>query len=596
MWHQMRGGGARLDDIEDVEGIAYNERVASRGLAYAQPYRRQLLLALGLTLFGSAMSLLGPYLIKVAIDEHIAVGDLRGLAVVMLLTLVVYVAAYVANSREIMIMSLVGQSVLRTLREDLFRHLQRLPLAYYDRNKTGVIVSRLINDVSVMNDLLTHGLINLFADAFTLVMTIAIMLWLSPRLALATFAVMPIMAIAIWVFTQRAKVAYRITRQKIGAVAADFQETIDGARVVQAFAREEISQSSFDRLNDENRIANIRANTLSSMLMPIVEFTNALAVVAVVWYGGSLTLGGEVTLGVLVAFLAYITRFFQPIRELTQFYNQLQAAMAGGERVFELLDEPETINQRPNAVSLPDVRGQVEFRHVWFGYGEENVLEDINLRAEPGQIVALVGHTGAGKSTMASLLARFYDPREGAVVLDGHDLRDLSFATLRKHIALVLQDNFLFAGTVAENIRFGRPEASDSEVIEAARAARAHDFIVKLPEGYETPVMERAANLSLGQRQLIAVARATLANPRVLILDEATSNVDPRTERRLQQGLEALLAGRTCLVIAHRLSTIRAADQVLVLEKGEIVERGRHFELLEQRGAYFRLHQQQFAA
>jgi ABC-type multidrug transport system fused ATPase/permease subunit len=590
------GGGGGLNDIYDIEGVAFNRRYAERALEYVRPHRGQLLLACFLTIFAALMSLLAPYLIKVAIDEHIATGDVPGLTVIVLIAVVVYLANYFASARQIVIMARTGQEVLMTMRAQLFHHLLRLPFGYFHRNPTGVIVSRLINDVLVLNDLLTNGLLNLLTDVFMLVSTIAIMLWLNPKLALVTFAVMPLMVIAIWIFTDRAKVAYRITRQKIGAVAAGFQENVDGVRVVQAFGREEANQDQFDRLNDENRVANINANTLSSALMPIIEFANALATVAVIWYGGVLLLSGEVTLGVLVAFLTYVTRFFQPLRELTQFYNQLQAAMAGAERVFELLDEPVPLDERANPVELEQVRGEVEFREVGFSYGERAVLQDVSFRIEPGTMTALVGHTGAGKTTVASLLARFYDPNQGAVLLDGHDLRDLGFATLRSNVALVLQDNFLFAGTIADNLRYGRPEATDEELIAAARLVHADDFISRFPQGYQTQVMERAANLSLGQRQLIAIARAVLADPRVLILDEATSNVDPRTEALLQEALHTLLVGRTSLVIAHRLSTIRAADQVLVVDDGRIIERGRHEELLERRGAYYRLYQEQFAA
>jgi ABC-type multidrug transport system fused ATPase/permease subunit len=559
------------------------------------PYRRQLILALLLTVFGAGMNMLGPLLVKIAIDGYIAKNNLPGLTVVMILALLVYVANFAGTARQTLIVSEVGQKLLRTLRSQMFDKLQRLPLTYFDRHITGVIVSRLVNDVQVMNDLLTNGLLTLFGDVFTLIFTVSIMLVLSPRLALVTFAVLPLMPVAIWIFTQKAKVAYRLTREKIGAVAADFQESIDGMRVVQAFAREATSQSQFDVVNDENRVANIRANTLSSALMPVVEFNSALATVAVIAYGGYLVVQGQVTIGVIVAFLAYITRFFAPIRELTQFYNQLQAATAGAEKVFELLDEPVVISERPGAITLPSVRGEVEFRDVSFSYGREPVLHEVSFHADPGEMVAMVGHTGAGKTTVASLLTRFYDPVEGAVLLDGHDLQDLSFETLRRNIALVLQDNFLFAGTIRENVRFGRPEARDDEVMEAARAANAEDFILRLPLGYDTLVMERAANLSLGQRQLVAIARAVLADPRVLILDEATSNIDSRTERLVQEALHRLLAGRTSLVIAHRLSTIRAADQVLVLDAGRIVERGRHDDLLHRRGAYYLLHQQQFA-
>ncbi|HEX6513191.1 MAG TPA: ABC transporter ATP-binding protein [Chloroflexota bacterium] len=587
--------GPGLRDLSDEDGAAYNPRVTRRAMGYLKPYHLQVTLAVLLTLLAGAMNMLGPYLVKVAIDSHIAKGDLAGLTVILAATMAVYLVYFVSTAQQTLIVSEIGQKILRTMRQQLFDHLQRLPLTYFDKHPTGVVVSRLVNDVSVMNDLLTNGLLTLLGDVFTLFGTLAMMIILAPRLALVTIATLPIMAVAIWIFTQKAKVAYRVTREKIGAVAADFQETIDGMRVVQAFARERTSQDQFDVLNDENRVANIRANGLSSALMPVVEFDNALATVAVIAYGGYLLVHGQTTLGIIVAFLAYITRFFAPVRTLTQFYNQLQAATAGAEKVFELLDEPVTLVEHPGAITLPNVRGDVEFRNVAFSYGREPVLHGVSFHASPGEMVAMVGHTGAGKTTVASLLTRFYDPVEGGVLLDGHDLRELSFETLRHNIALVLQDNFLFAGTIRENIRFGQPEASDDEVADAARAANAEDFIVRLPLGYDTPVMERAANLSLGQRQLIAIARAVLANPRVLILDEATSNIDSRTEQLVQQALNKLLAGRTSLVIAHRLSTIRAADQVLVLDAGEIVERGRHEDLLRRRGFYFRLHQQQFA-
>ena len=593
------GGGGGLDDVPDIDGVVWDKGLAKRALSYTRPYRGQLLWALFLTTIATLMSVLAPYLVKVAIDEHIAVGDIPGLSVTMVVTLVVYLINYVASARQIVIMSQVGQEILMTLRAQLFRHLQRLPLGYFHRVPTGVTVSRLINDVLAMNEVLTNGLLSLFTDVLLLISTIAIMFYLSPRLALVTIGVMPIMVVAIWIFTERAKVAYRRTRQTVGAVAAGFQENVDGVRVVQAFSREEVNEDQFDRLNEDNRQANVSANTLSSGLMPVIECANALATVAVVWYGGSLVLAGdgEVTLGVLVAFLTYVTRFFQPLRELTQFYNQLQAAMAGAEKVFELLDEPVTLAERRTPISLDGVRGDVEFKDVGFGYNVDDrlVLRGVSFAIPAGTMTALVGHTGAGKTTISALLARFYDPSEGAVLLDGHDLRALSFATLRQNMAVVLQDNFLFAGTIADNIRYGRPDATDEQIVEAAKLAHADEFIARFPNGYETQVMERAANLSLGQRQLIAIARAVLADPRVLILDEATSNVDPRTEVRLQQALNTLLSGRTSLVVAHRLSTIRAADQVLVIDGGEIVERGRHEELLERRGAYHQLYQQQFA-
>jgi ABC-type multidrug transport system fused ATPase/permease subunit len=403
------------------------------------------------------------------------------------------------------------------------------------------------------------------------------------------------MVIAVWIFTEKAKVAYRRSRVTVATLTGEFAESFAGVRVVQAFAREDASQEQFDAVNEDNRLANIKANTLSSMLLPVVELCNAAATVAVIAYGGWLMVNGSVTLGVLVAFLAYITRFFQPIRTLTQFYNQLQAATAAAEKVFELLDEPITIHESEEPIVLPHVRGEVEFRDVTFSYGREPVLDRVSFHADPGEMIALVGHTGAGKTTIASLLCRFYDPVDGAILMDGYDLRDVSFKTLRASVGLVLQDNFLFSGSIADNIRYAKPEASQDEVIAASKVANAHEFISRMAQGYDTPVLERAANLSLGQRQLIAIARAVLADPRVLILDEATSNIDSQTELLVQQALAKLLAGRTSLVIAHRLSTIRAADQVLVLDGGRVVERGTHRSLLRERGHYFNLYQQQFA-
>ena len=512
------------------------------------------------------------------------------------LTVLAYFAAFLANWAQMQVMTVVGQRLLQKMRGDLVRHLQRLPLTYFDRIPSGVVVSRVINDVQTVNELLSNGIIQALSDVLTLGFTVAIMVALAPGLALVTFAVMPLMVIAVWIFTEKAKIAYRRARVTVAVLTGEFAESYAGVRVVQAFAREDASQEHFDELNNDNRVANVQANTLSSMLLPVVELCNAAATVSVIAYGGWLMVnGGSVTLGVLVAFLAYITRFFQPIRTLTQFYNQLQAATAAAEKVFELLDEPVTIREAARPITLARVQGEVEFRDVAFSYGREPVLEDVSFHAEPGEMIALVGHTGAGKTTIASLLCRFYDPIDGAIMLDGHDLRDLSFKTLRESVGLVLQDNFLFSGTIADNIRYARPGASDEEVVAAAKVANAHGFIQRLPRAYQTAVLERAANLSLGQRQLIAIARAVLADPRVLILDEATSNIDSQTELLVQQALRKLLAGRTSLVIAHRLSTIRAADQVLVLDAGRVIERGTHTELLRRRGHYSRLYQQQFA-
>jgi ABC-type multidrug transport system fused ATPase/permease subunit len=592
-----RGAGpGMLANVADVDGAVYNPRVARRALAYVIPHRWGVAFALAMTVAQAALMTIGPVWTKVAIDDHVARADIVGTTLFLGLTILAYFAAFVANWAQMQVMTNVGQRLLQKMRGDMIRHLQRLPLSYFDKIPSGVVVSRVINDVQTVNELLSNGIIQALSDVLTLGFTLAVMVALAPKLALATFAVMPLMVIAVWIFTEKAKIAYRRSRVTVATLTGEFAESYAGVRVVQAFAREASSQEHFDEVNNDNRIANIQANTLSSMLLPVVELCNAAATVSVIAYGGWLMVNGnEVTLGVLVAFLAYITRFFQPIRTLTQFYNQLQAATAAAEKVFELLDEPVTIREAAHPIALRRVDGEVEFRDVAFSYGREPVLEDVSFHADPGEMIALVGHTGAGKTTIASLLCRFYDPLEGAILLDGHDLRDLSFRTLRDSIGLVLQDNFLFSGTVADNIRYARPEASDVEVVAAAKVANAHQFIQRLTNGYQTVVLERAANLSLGQRQLIAIARAVLANPRVLILDEATSNIDSQTELLVQQALHKLLAGRTSLVIAHRLSTIRAADQVLVLDAGRVVERGTHAELLRRRGHYHKLYQQQFA-
>jgi ABC-type multidrug transport system fused ATPase/permease subunit len=592
-----RGAGpGMLANVADVDGVVYDPHITRRALTYVRPYRGGVSFALLMTVAQAALITIGPIWVKVAIDDYVATGNVTGMTVFLGLTLLAYFGSFLTNWAQFQVMTNVGQRMLQSMRGDMVRHIQRLPLQYFDRTPAGVVVSRVINDVQTVNELLSNGIVQALSDVLTLLFTVVVMVLLAPKLALVTFAVMPLMVIAVWIFTERAKVAYRRSRITVATLTGEFAESFAGVRVVQAFAREDASQEQFDEINEDNRVANIKANTLSSMLLPVVELCNAAATVAVIAYGGWLMVNGtEVTLGVLVAFLAYITRFFQPIRTLTQFYNQLQAATAAAEKVFELMDEPITIHEAEAPIVLPHVRGEVEFSDVTFSYGREPVLDSVSFHADPGEMIALVGHTGAGKTTIASLLCRFYDPVSGAILLDGYDLRDVSFKTLRSSIGLVLQDNFLFSGTIADNIRYGKPEASRDEIIAASKVANAHEFVMRMGQGYDTPVLERAANLSLGQRQLIAIARAVLADPRVLILDEATSNIDSQTELLVQQALGKLLAGRTSLVIAHRLSTIRAADQVLVLDGGRVIERGTHQSLLRDRGHYFDLYQQQFA-
>jgi ABC-type multidrug transport system fused ATPase/permease subunit len=485
--------------------------------------------------------------------------------------------------------------MLATLRAQLFRHLQALPLSYHDTHIVGVTISRVMNDVAVINELLSQGLITLAGDTLVLVGIIGVMLSMSPRLALLAFSVLPLMALATWIFTRQARVAFGQTRARIAAVVGELAEDISGMRVIQAFAQESASQERFDEVNRANRDAAVAAMSLSFVFLPSVEFLGMLATAIVLYFGGLYVARDELTIGVVVAFLAYVTRFFQPIQELSQLYTTLQAAMAGGERVLALLDTWPEVADRPDAVEMPPIVGRVELRGVHFAYRSDMpVLHDVNLTVEAGQTVALVGPTGAGKTSIANLVARFYDVTAGAVLIDGVDVRAVTQWSLRRQMALVPQDPFIFSGTLADNIRFGRPDAPDGAVEEAARLANAHEFIAGLPDGYATQIFEGGVNLSIGQRQLVCIARAVLADPRILILDEATSSVDTLTETLIQEALRRLLAGRTAIVIAHRLSTVRYADRICVLQDGRIVERGRHEELLARGGVYRDLYERQF--
>jgi len=576
------------------EGRAFDPHVVARLLVFLRPHWRRMLAACVLMVIASAFSLATPYLIKVAIDQYIAQGDTAGLARVALLTAGAFVGIYLATAGQQYLLAWVGQQVLATLRARLFRHLQELPLGYHDTHIVGVTISRVINDVDVINDLLSQGVVTLFGDVLVLAGIVTVMLSMSPRLALLSFSVLPLMVLATVLFARRAKAAFRETRSRIAAVVGDLAENISGMRVIQAFAQEDASQEHFDEVNRANREAHVAAMSLSFVFLPTVEFLGILATCIVLWFGGQAVAQDELTLGVVVAFLSYVTRFFQPIRELSQLYTTMQAAMAGGECVLQLLDTEPEVADLPGAIEVPPIAGRVELRDVSFSYrGDERVLHNVNLTVEPGQTAALVGPTGAGKTSIANVIARFYDVTEGAVRVDGLDVRQVTQQSLRRQMGLVPQDPFLFSGTIADNIRFGQPAASDSAMEEAARLANAHDFIAALPNGYATMILEGGVNLSLGQRQLICIARAVLANPRILILDEATSSVDTLTEVLIQEALARLLAGRTAIVIAHRLSTIRNADFICVVQDGRIVERGRHEELLARGGLYRDLYERQ---
>ncbi len=579
----------------EEEGRAFDRRIVLRLLGFLKPHWRKMLLAFVTMLATTGLSLATPYLVKVAIDQHITQGNLAGLDQVALLTAAAFVGLFAASAAQQYTLSRTGQQVLATMRNQLFSHLQALHLGYHDTHIIGVTISRVFSDVGVINELLSQGLITLAGDILLLIGIVVVMVSMSPSLALLTFAVMPLMVIATLIYARHAKAAFRETRATNAGVVGDLAEDIAGMRVIQAFAREDTSQTRFNDSNRANRDANVRAMSLSFVFMPVVDLLGTLATAIVLWFGGRTVAQGELTLGVIVAFLTYVTRFFQPIRELSQLYTTLQAAMAGGERVLELLDTPPAVADKPDAIEMPQIQGKVELRDVSFAYRVDGpVLHNITLTIEAGQTVALVGPTGAGKTSISNLIARFYEVTEGAVLIDGVDVRDVAQRSLRVQMGIVPQDPFLFSGTLADNIRFGRPDAPDSAVEDAARMANAHDFITRMPDGYATVIQEGGVNLSLGQRQLICIARAVLADPRILIMDEATSSVDTVTEGLIQDALDRLLAGRTAIVIAHRLSTIRNADQICVLDGGRIVERGTHEELLATGGLYRDLYERQF--
>ncbi|MSQ23778.1 MAG: ABC transporter ATP-binding protein [Chloroflexi bacterium] len=586
------GGGGRSRPT----GKAFDSRIFSRLWVYLRPYKRQLAWTMVLTGVTAAMQVLGPYLLKVAIDDFLTTKkDLLGLSFIASAYTLSLLISWSSQGHQAYSQALVAQAVLNRMRGQLFDKVTQLSLSYHDRHESGVTMSRIVNDVAVFQELLTQGAIHSIADCLLLIGIVASMVQMSPRLALYSLCVLPIMGIATVVYTRYARGAYLRTRETIGEVAAGFQESVSGVRIVQAFAREGLNEERFQEINRRNRAANLWAVGLGAIYPPLVDFMGVLATAIVLWFGTAAVLSGEITVGVVAAFLAYVTRFFQPIRELSQVYTLFQQASAAGEKIFELLDAPIEVQNAPDAADLAPIKGRVEFEDVHFAYTPGSpVLTGVTFCAEAGQTVALVGPTGAGKTSIASLLARFYDIQSGSIRVDGVDIRQVTMASLRRQMALVPQDPFLFTGTIADNIRFGRPDATDEEVETAAKLVHAHDFIHRLPEGYATRVFERGQNYSLGQRQLLALARAVLANPRILILDEATASVDSRTEAIIQTALGRVLEGRTSFVIAHRLSTIRNADCVLVIDHGEIVQQGSHRELLAEEGMYRDLYLRQY--
>ena len=589
-----------MRSIESIAGASREQAeekgtTARRLLSELRPYGRRLVLILVLVVVGAAAQAGGPWLIGRAIDLYILRGDAGGLAWTTLLLLGVYLVGTFVSRGQILQVGSVGQSVLASLRERIFGRLLRLPLGYFDRRPVGDLMSRVTNDVDTLNQLLSQGITQLLGSLFSLVGIVIAMLVLDWRLALACFTVIPAMLLTNFYFARRARRAFRTTRETVGDVTAGLQEEIVGIREAQAFNRTEANIERFRERNAANRSANVQAVAITSAFAPAIDVLGTLATALVIGYGGYLVVNGTLTVGLLTAFLIYVQQFFRPIQLASQVYTQAQSALAGGERIYNILDERTEPPDPPDVPKLTRVQGRIELENVSFAYEPGRpVLRDVSFRVEPGQTVALVGPTGAGKTTIANLIPRFYDASEGAVRIDGHEVREVERRSLREKVATVLQEPFLFSGTIAENIGYGKRDATRAEIEAAARAVSAHSFIAALPDGYDTTLGASGGTLSGGQRQLLSFARAVLADPRILILDEATSNIDTRTEALIQEALGTLLKGRTSIVIAHRLSTIRNADLILVIEAGRIAERGNHAELLQKNGLYAGLYRRQF--
>ncbi|MFC0418634.1 ABC transporter ATP-binding protein [Cytobacillus solani] len=582
---------------DEVIEKPFNWKQMLRLFSYMKPYRKDLLpLSILMVLLTTSVKLIIPILIGVyTLDKALENKDGQLLAVLVSVIAVLYILSYGANYFRIKWMNVLGQSVIYDLRKHLFTHVQTLSHRFFDQRSAGSILVRIMNDINSLQELFTNGVINLLMDMILLVGIFIILFTLSPSLTLAIMVILPIMFFISTSLRRKIRRSWQVVRLKQSKLNSHLNESIQGIRITQAFTQEKENMIYFDGVNTENFESWRIASQKNALFRPLVELTNALGSAVLIWFGAYLIQGNEISIGVFVSFAFYLGMFWEPISRLGMVYNQLLMGMASSERIFEFLDEKPNVAENKNAVLLKGIRGHIEFESVKFAYDDRRpALKGINLEMRAGQTVALVGHTGSGKTTIANLISRFYDPTEGIVKIDGHDLRDVTLLSLRKQISIVLQDTFIFSGTIKENIRFGRPDATDDEVREAAKAVGADTFIRNLPNGYETEVEERGSILSVGERQLLSFARALLADPRILILDEATASIDTETEMKIQKALKTLLNGRTAIIIAHRLSTIREADHIFVLDHGNIMEQGNHHQLMDLEGEYYSLVKAQF--
>jgi ABC-type multidrug transport system fused ATPase/permease subunit len=588
-WHG-RGG-----DEEDYVRSVHDRVLFRRMIDYITRHRRRSIFLILVTIASTGINLLPPYMFTLAIDKYIGNLDTQGLTMIAIAFVIVYALTFVAQATQRYIINWLGAMLEYDMRLDIFRHLQELSLDFYAKREVGSLVSRTTNDVEKITELVTSGVAHVIADFVTLGGILVIMVLMDARLTLITFSIIPLMSGFLYIWGRRVRIVYRATRRTIASVSAKMEESVSGMKEIQSFSREGETRREFQKVNTDNMEANVQAGQVMSAFWPAVAIFTALGNCLVLWFGGSAVMNGTLSVGVLFGFMSYLNRFFHPIEDLSNFWNSVQSALAASERVFGIMDSEVVVSDSPDAADLSTIEGKIGYEGMTFSYEHDQpVLRDIDLEIAPNTTVALVGPTGVGKTTMINLLYRFYDPQLGRVTVDGRDLRGVTIESLRSQMAIVLQDTYLFSGTIKDNIKYGRLEASDEEVIEVTKAVGAHDFIIRLPEGYETDVRERGGRLSQGQRQLVSLARALLADPRILIMDEATSSIDAYTELIIQRAMERVLKGRTSIIIAHRLSTVRNADKIVVLEEGKIAEMGPHNELMEKGGLYKRLYEMQF--